>query len=472
MNIKFEEVFECLNDQEKIRFQQFVRSDYFNSNPKLKTCVGLGPEVLLDYKRLYKSLYPKSQYDAQKVYDIYSQLNTLLSQFLAIEHLASAPNQQDIMIMDRLQTLGATNSLKHYSRRFEKKLTQSKGESKFLGGYKFHALLDKDFIEKGSREKDNNLQRKVDYLDLHYFTQKLKTTCEMFNRQHIINEKYNINFIQEVENFIENRKSDFSEFVQIQMYLNILKMIRDNDSKAFFSLKEILDQEVDLDDEELKHIFNYAQNFCVQQVNKGNAEYTERLFELYQRQILSGIILQKDVIGEWDFKTIITVGLRLKKYQWTEHFIIEFGQKLSEDVRKNAYSFNLANFYYETGDFRKAIRILSGVQFTDIYYNLGARSLLLKTYYDMEDEEAFEAHCIAFSYFVKRNKLISQYQRRVHLNLIRFSKKCLSLKMVQPKHINNTFNSKIETLETKVTATKEINNLKWLNDRIQKLRSI
>ena len=203
------------------------------------------------------------------------------------------------------------------------------------------------------------------------------------------------------------------------------------------------------------------QNYCIKQANQGNAEYLKELFNLYQLQMERNIINDGGKIAQFDYKNIVTVGLRVNAFEWITNFIEAEKDHLSESVRDTAYNYNLARLYFSQNRFREALRALLMVEYTDVYYELDSRSLLLKTYYELEEYEAFLSLVSSFGLFLRRNKHVSEYQRTVYRNLIRFSRKLFRIKMGGKQAPGKVANEMREV--------KQIADLTWLNQKVAEL---
>ncbi|MBK9015910.1 MAG: hypothetical protein IPM82_18635 [Saprospiraceae bacterium] len=79
----------------------------------------------------------------------------------------------------------------------------------------------------------------------------------------------------------------------------------------------------------------------------------------------------------------------------------------------------LAAWFYHVGKAGRGASALLQVEYTDLRYNLDAKSLLLRTHFDLEEEEALLAHADVRQ-FVKRNKSLTDFQKKATSNLIRF----------------------------------------------------
>ncbi|MEX0811854.1 MAG: hypothetical protein WD048_06535 [Chitinophagales bacterium] len=158
----------------------------------------------------------------------------------------------------------------------------------------------------------------------------------------------------------------------------------------------------------------------------------------------------------------MTIACRLNEFEWTESFIHRYKNKLDEKIREDVFQYNLAAFYYEKNDFEKALQLLHTVQFTDTYFALGARSMLMKIYFEMEEDDALDAHFHAFKIYLLRNKVISAYQRKVHLNFIRFTKRCYQLRNLSYTDRKTQIQQKTRKLLKQIQKTKNITNRDWL----------
>ena len=127
---------------------------------------------------------------------------------------------------------------------------------------------------------------------------------------------------------------------------------------------------------------------------------------------------------------------------------------------KNAFIYNQAYLFHAKGDFKNALASLQQVEFNDLYYQLDMRVILLKSYYEMGDDDSFFYHTAAFKIFLTRNKLVSEYQRKIYRNLIKYTTQMM-----------NAFDDHKKLLKVKeeVDRIKQIADIGWLNIQLRKL---
>jgi hypothetical protein len=201
-------------------------------------------------------------------------------------------------------------------------------------------------------------------------------------------------------------------------------------------------------------------NYAIKKFNTGKKIYRKELFNIYTLQIKHGVLLnEKNFLEPYAYKNIITIALQNKEFPWTKKFMEEYAVFLPAEERSNAYQYNLANYYYFTGNFKKCLLLLQKVQFTDVYYNLDARSIILKIYFEEKEWDLLHDHAFAFKAFVLRQKDISDHHKKGYLNLIKWAGK-LSSAIFD--------NKKRSILAARIVEEKNIRELKWLTEQIEK----
>ena len=100
-------------------------------------------------------------------------------------------------------------------------------------------------------------------------------------------------------------------------------------------------------------------------------------------------------------------------------------------------------------------------EFKDVFFHLDAKALLLRTYYELDEADPFFSLVDAFNNYLKRNKLISEYQRTIYLNLVKYARKLMQMKQ----------SGKIATkeLRAEIEEVKQVANLQWLIQKIEEM---
>ena len=460
-------------------FKQWVQSPIANKNKKIiqlnEYILKYGPTYdhpKLTKEAIYKHIYKNEPYQSTRINNLVSDLFTLLLDFLAYQNYQKMSQFQKLCMMDELFKHELPKSMLKIAKRFRKAEQQStfKHGSHFFEEYLYYKQLDEHFLSKPKRVFDENLQLKSDNLDLFYISTKLKIACDMVSRNKVIQADYDCHFLEEIRLELKKYPERFSSYPAISVYTHILLMLEEGTEERYFNLKNLLQQHLDIfPKEELRVLYDYARNFCIQKINQGNPVYYREILNLYQLLLEEKIIFKNDYLTQWDYKNIVTVAVRLKEFDWTENFIRTYKKHLPPKEQENAFAYNLASFYYEKKEYKKSLRLLYEVRFTDTSYHLGAKIIQLKSYYELDEDDALYALIDAFKIYLLRSKQISEYRKRANLNFIKLAKKIFQLREREGYMSKSAFQQRHEKITQLLTTTTPIANLNWLKIVLHRL---
>jgi hypothetical protein len=469
-------------EQEYKQFVDWLAWNHFNTNERL---MKLG-ELLqsfhpqFDHEDLSKEfihakLFPGKKYKAYRVNNHLAYLKPLAEDFLAWRQLQSNEKEKEDLILLALEERNKDKLLESGLRKRRKKMQSGPlmDEQQYFHLYRTEEIADRFFGAKNTREKDESLQQKQRQLDLYYMTTKLRDACEMMNRQRIIQVDYDYFLVDQIMEAVAEDPEAFADHPLLEIYRTILLTFKE--FEAEIHLDQLLDllkkSERKIDKSELRGLYDYAKNYCIRKINSGKGEFLARLFEVFKMTIDSGVIYLNGQLSEWDYKNIVTVGTRLKEFEWTRSFIEEQAAYLPEKSRENAHTYNLAIFFYAMNDLDRTIELLRDVQFNDISYNLGGRITLIKAYYDADEHAPLLSAATSFKLFLKRSKLISPAQARVNYNLVRFTERLSRLRFKQPFTAKESWKAAFDKLKSQIEETPNIANKAWLMERVENLQS-
>ncbi|MEN0006803.1 MAG: hypothetical protein AAF798_21795, partial [Bacteroidota bacterium] len=206
---------------------------------------------------------------------------------------------------------------------------------------------------------------------------------------------------------------------------------------------------------EQRDIYYFAINYCIRRIRVGEKAFANDLMELYIQGLEEEILFDNGKLSPWAFKNMVKLGLSLKRFQWVEQFVPQYYQFLPDKEREIGFHYNMADLYFQKRDFDKAYDHLNQVEFTDIYYNLGAKVMLLKIYYEKDETEALLSLLKAFKMFLTRNKLVAKNVKEAYLNFV----KLLS-------QIHKSFPTDYPTLLEKIQSTTQLTERGWLLKQI------
>ena len=251
----------------------------------------------------------------------------------------------------------------------------------------------------------------------------------------------------------------FDDSPYIKLYRLIIRSLTEPDNETVF---DELKSEVPLltgrlSSAELSDLYQYLLNYCIRRINAGRLVFQNELLTVYQKALKHGALFSNGNISQWDFKNVVTIALRTSNLDYAREFIHGHKQFLPLSQRTNALAYNLANLHFYERNFRAAISQLQKVDLDDVFYRLDARSILLKSYYELDDSDALFYHAAAFRSFLNRNRTISDQQRKLYLNLIKHT---LSLLRADGQKAN------IQAIADRVKKDPNVADLRWLEGKL------
>ncbi len=457
-------ILKAFTGQDMKDFDKFVASPFYNKNEVLIKLFSIlkkeypdfeGPGV--DREKIYQKLFNSKDFDESKLRYAFSDLSKLLEKYIIVKELEKNKVRENLLLLDFYK---ANDIEKYFNQSFDdtRKIldTSSKDSDYYFNKYLAEEILFNYSSVKRDKSLDDVLQQVADNLDSYYLSKKLKFYCEMYTRQNFLNSSYQTKFLTEILSHIE--QNNYEEFPAIIVYYYVLRtLIDENDELNYYKLLELLDKNDQFfSREEMRDLYFLAQNYCTKKINQGDYEntYLKEYFKLTNKLIEKEMIYENGYIIPSTFKNIVTVGLRLEEFDWTENFIYTYKEKLAPKYKENAFTYNLAWLHFFKEEYKKTLRLLSNVEYMDVYYVLDSKILLLKTYFELDDADAFYSLIDSFYVYLRRNELISAYQKNICLNFVKFAKRLMRIKQGDTKAA--------EKLIEEINDTKQVASISWL----------
>lgn len=419
-------------------------------------------EFTLDKSQLFARISEKSMYDDAIIRQHFFELNQVLASFLLLEHHRNV--YPYFTFIEIFNELGLEREVSDIIFDFEKVLASKPKDDKMLT-QKYNLLQYKNDldIQKGKRDDGSISRQMMDTLDEFYFSQKLRLACILLNNKNIWAQEKEIVLLNEIVQTVSVSGYFHNPYIALYFSVYQLLTLSQPDNLLEQSERIIIENKDAMDAKSLREIFIIIQNFCIRKLKEGGVYFEQKLFDIYKRQIELGLIAEKNIVSPWTYKNIITISFRLKEYEWAKNFMTAYKDFLPEGERENAYNYNLANYYFRTGNYEKSMRLLQRLEFTDLFYKLGSKLILLKIYFELNEEEAFENHCISFKGFLTREKKLNIEQRRPYINQIKFSHL-----IFQNRHHRRN----LKLIEQKIQKNSTVADIHWLIEQINIRKNI
>lgn len=456
-----------------------VHSDYFSKNQNLRAIATLLVQQIksnkgLDKMAIWQAVFSAQAYDERKFNNYISDLLELTYQLLMQERFAKEKTQQYAYLQQELIEQAAYSQANRIAKKWKKakQATSLQNTERLYTDFQFHSLQNELILHENKRVYNTHLQDKSTAFEHYYLLQQLMNYAEILNRKNVVKGDSQLPYLQDLLDRYQANKLDEQSISSISIYVQIVEMLIGQGAEIKFENIQILmlqHHEV-FTAAESRTIYNYLINFCVKQINSGKTAYYQKLLLIYKALIDKQILLLNEQLSPWTYTNIITVGIRLQEWEWTEHFLEQYQAYLPLKDRHNAFNYNLAAIHFERKEYDKAWEPLNEVAYTDAFYQMAAKSIQLKIYYNTGAFEAFEALAAASRQFISRNKQLSEYQQKSNLNFIRLLQKMFAIKEYHKLWPMNKRKQRVDQLKNLLDASdKPTTHRAWLLSALNEL---
>lgn len=477
------QIIRSFSKKEMTRFYEFANSPYFNKHQGVKRLLGYLNNIFPDFtakncdrEELQKWVFPAKKQKQSELALIFTYTLRLLEKFLTTEQFKTDEYFHKILL---LRNLRGKEQYRHYEK-VKNKLDRALAANPYKDTEYFNirflkaAESDQYYAHRSRTEKDHSIQQKQNNLDHYYLAMKLRDSCEMIVRSRYMKIDYSTGLLDLLIEEIRQNLDQYATNPTIVVYFRIYQMILNGEHQFYYDALPVIQSNSHFFTKpELQNIYVYLQNFCIEQINKGERQFLKESFILYKDQLDKQLLMDNNgFLSEWHYKNIVTAGIRLGEMEWTYQFIESYKARLNPEVIENAYTFNLASYYYSSQQFEKVLELLVRVEYTDIRYSLAAKSLLLRTYYDLEEYDALSSLTRSFSQYLSRNQLIPEHRKQAMSNLVRFTNRAFQIKSNADFVTHQKSQRELQKLEKEMESGIAIINKDWLDQKVNELKTM
>jgi hypothetical protein len=441
------QLFKSLDKADRRQLRKVVASPYFNQREDVTALfeyidkhIDAGAPKLMKEKA-FATIYKKEKFDVDRFYYPMSLLTQIILKYLAMNELEQQTPQYDRLLNRALRKRGAEKI-------YEKTLTDAKTHlnEQPLRNAQFH--LDKFMLAFGEefdakqqihRDADFGLQEITNNFHFYAISEVLRLAISLLSHQLVAKKEYNQPLLTSVLAIAEQHLDVPAIATQYFAYQTLsgsnqtnTSVLGDNTSVGqdtegvFFRRlkKEITDNQKLFPETELRDLILVAINYCIRRQNRGELEYVNEALDLFQLGLNEGVLFESGVLSPYTYKNVLMLALKINNYDWAEQFLIDYKKFLPEKERENLYKYNYAIYYFRKKDYTKAIQLLQEVNLKEVLFNLDARRMLARIYYDLKEFSALDSYIESSKIYLHRQNDIG-YHKESYTNYFRTIEKFL-----------------------------------------------
>ena len=424
-------LYTSLTHTEARKLLEFVNSPFFNTQPELSAALEYFNECRFYLKvspskeNTYKKLYGRGPYQDQKIRTLLSKLKRLTEQFLVVQNLLREDNEFQLKLARSLRERGLHKHFQKEISTHSKKLQKAElRDARYLRQRFLNRQENYQFYSVRRETQQIDMALLIEELDQAYYAELLRLACSQISYKAFMDDPKRDQQMQVALNFIQE-KNWIQQPAIGAYYHTFLALSRPKESEHFLALKDLLFNQADaFSPEELRNLFLLSINYCIKRYNEGNKSYLKEEFLLFKEGFRRNLFMQEGYLSPFSFRNSVTLALVLKEYDWVDQFIGQYAPLLPPEQRENLRTFSLARLAFERQEFEKAMDFLRQTDYSDLLLSLAAKSIQIKVYYSLGEEDLLDYHLKAMRAYIRRKKVMG-YHREHYLNLVNFTQKML-----------------------------------------------
>jgi len=478
LNSTLIDIFKTYEKADLKRFEDFIKSPYFNKKTNVVSLFNIIKKYFPDYKTenlkretVWKALYPGKDFNYGVMKNLIHDLTKLAENYLQTQILELDSFKKQIPLLENLNhRAGKKLFASKYKQLFDDVSSQNLFKWENYVNLKELSMLEYDFnFHNTSINKNEDLTYRISEYQIYssliecfknYNNMVVFTLRNNFSKEINIAETFlknlNVEFILD-----EIRKQSEHDFMIMKTYYLMYLATRNTDEpKYYFDYKSYLIQNDSyFEISEKRLLYKYLENTLAlnDKIPGRNREY----FEIDKLRIERKLILDKNNnITFSDFAGIVKTAAEFNEAVFLEKFVMTHLKNVPVPVRKNAEDFSMAYLFYLKGDLKKSLEIINSGDMNSHEFRINLRVLNLKILYEINDFVSTDYMIDSFRHYLTKNS-IPEIMRIPYLNFC----KCFT-RLIKITEIKNYPESEIFRKEIVESNTA---NKAWLLEKVNVL---
>lgn len=421
------------------KLEAYLSSPYFETPPKALT--------LFQYlKKLHPNFEEKKMTPAviekkspglgnqKKQANYGSDLLKAIEHFLALEDFQSSA---DNLSRHRLQAYKKHHLFEQFNKEHQQQLEQlNKNEEQDIDVfYNRHILTEvamNGFDKALNRTIQNDIFPVTKTLDEFYALKRLRYNCELLNRHRVLGTAYNEENIGSILNALQPFNN--GKYPYVYLFVNVYQMLKAETFESGEKYHSILQGFVEQNknkilSEGVRETINYAINHCQYWNNRGYKQAGTSALWWGEVRINYDLLLQNGLILPAEFRMIVSLSIdNTKPPSWIKNFIDTYSSNLPVEQAETNIAFALAQYYYYTKNYAKAMPLFQQAQVKEEYiFNAIVRRWQFMCMYEQDstNTDLLFSFLDAYEKYIQRNAASFHKAKDLFLKNIFYSKKML-----------------------------------------------
>jgi len=463
------EILRSLNRKEVRDLQKWLQSPAHNQRSDVIQLFDFLIESLTKEKTLpekeqaWNTVFPREPFDDARLRQSMYFLLKNVEDFLIFNDLTSDPVKGQIVLTKIYLQRKLDKAYRQASRLSREYLVKQKLRSSYYLLHKTQLEIEENNHWNTSQNVAFNLQETSNALEKWFLAEKMRISYAMQAHQKVYQTTdYDMGMLDLILPYINSHQMLEEPAIAVYYYA-YLTLLQPLEEKYFDELVKLIQKVGEVfDPSEARTLYIAAINYCVPKINQGQIEFARRAYMLYRTGLETGILIENDQISRYTFGNAVAFAIKIGEFDWAEQFIENFQHLLDDKQRSSIVNFNLSRLYFEKGDYNQAQRLLTRFEYDDMLFNIIAKTMLLKIYYEVSELDAFESLLESMRIYLQRKEALDPTRKASYKNMISLMKKLLNL--------NPYSKAQTERLHKLVLETQPLMERDWLLRQLEHSR--
>lgn len=430
------EILRTFSKQELIKFEDFVRSPYFNKKENvLQLFLGLKKHAPsfesddLEKEIVWNALFPGKEYNYGIMKNLIHELTKLSETFILLEQYFKESFRNEYDLIEAASFRNITKLTISKIDKFEKLIKKEIEPNNYsivddylyiVGNFNYARST---FIHQNNLKdsREDALRTASDHALFYFIVQAVKLIHNSIAHQTqgdaTIDNTLLGKFFSKLEEhsileeiLLKDIKDHDSVTKIVICFYYLYRALHSNgDKKHYDRFKSYLKENAGIFSAfELQNL-NNCRITCAINLRSSDSNNAKETLDWYKFLMEKDSLAQRSgLITSQTMANVVNHAVSLNEIDFAEQVVNKYAGRLPESSRENTYSYCMATISFGKGDFGKSLEYLSMISDEKLMRKYFLKKLYLKIYYELNDYESF---CYAFDsylHFRKRNKLENQ----------------------------------------------------------------
>lgn len=445
-------------------FRKWLRSPFHNSRPELADLFDYLQKKLMQkespvLEEAFRFAFPGQKFDAKKMRHAFSWIMAQIKAFFVWQELQNDTHRSNLYEVRAFRKRGLEAGFRNAVQDAKTSLNQNQTIDTEVPLAAFQIEMeDFQWSLAQKRSQEINFDQLADHLTVYFTTQMLRLGY-MYRTQQVL-QKQLPSALPRIDTLLQAFPPDVQKTPQISLYYTGFQLLSHPEEDHWLVQFRVLLAQYgkQFSSDEARDHLMLAINHCIRRINQGQRQFLQEVMTFYELGLENTWLLdERGFLTKYTYNNVLLTIIALQDWHKAEAFLEQYRTQLPQNERESIYHYNKAVLLFRKGDYDGAQSILRSLAFADPMYNLEARRMLLRIYFENNEFDALESLLDNLMTWLRRHGEIG-YHREMYRNLARFVGKLLKIPRGEKE--------KLQKLAQKIKDTPLVADRAWLLQQI------